>query len=463
MMIGKNNKMKVGLSEIQEKKITVLGAATSGLAVADLLHRHGAKVFVSEKAPESEKQDAVQRLARSGIPAEFGGHSARALDADWLVVSPGIAPDTPILEESKKRGIQILGELEVASWFSKAPIVAVTGSNGKSTVTALIGESFKKSGRPTVVAGNIGQAFSEKVEKAVPEGVAVIEVSSFQLETIRTFRPKVAVFLNLTQDHINWHGSFEAYGKAKARIFKNQTVEDHLVLFGQDRGVLDLSLYAKPNKVLFGMSRTNGPNGFVQNGVLTLHLSDHDESILTIEELGIRGEHNVLNALASALACRLMGVEIDAIRNVFKTFKGLPHRLEFVIEKNGVRWINDSKGTNVDSVWYALGSFQQPIVLIAGGRDKDSDFTVLRERLKKSARTILLIGEAADKMERAFQGICPLVRAGSLREAIGKARDLSQPGDVVMLSPACASFDMFKNFEDRGDQFKFLVREIVGS
>jgi len=455
--------MTFGPSQVSGRRITVLGAARSGLAVAELLLRHGAAVFLSEMSAESEKADAARRLSRSGIPAEFGGHSVRALDADWLVVSPGIPPGAPVLVDARRLNLPVLGELEVASWFSKAPIAAVTGSNGKSTVTTLIGEVFKATGIPTVVAGNIGQAFSEEVEETAPDGVAVLEVSSFQLETIRQFHPKVAVFLNLTQDHINWHGSFEAYGNTKARIFENQTPDDHLVLCGQDKGVVALSLKAKSKKYLFGVTEMDGPDGFVRNGVLTVSPFGNEESILPVGELGISGEHNLLNALASALACRLMDADLEILRNVFRSFKGLPHRLEFVLEKDGVRWINDSKGTNVDSVWYALGSFQNPIVLIAGGRDKDSDFTVLNERLKNRVRTVLLIGEAADKMEKAFRGVCPLARAATLREAVEKARDLARPGDVVLLSPACASFDMFRNFEDRGEQFKSLVREGVGS
>jgi len=455
--------MTFGSSQVSGRRITVLGAARSGIAVAELLHRHGAAVFLSEAASASEKQEAAQRLSRSGIPGEFGGHSDRALEADWLVVSPGIAPGVPILIEARKKSVPILGELEVASWFSRAPIAAVTGSNGKSTVTALVGETFRAAGRPTVVAGNIGQAFSEEVDKTVPEGVAVLEVSSFQLETIHRFHPKVAVFLNLTRDHVNWHGSFEAYGKTKARIFENQKAGDALVLCGMDGGVIALSKSAKSDKFLFGLSKTEGPHGFVRNGVLTIRPFDREESILPAGDLGIRGEHNVLNALASALVCRIMGVEPEAIRNAFQSFKGLPHRLEFVLEKDGVRWINDSKGTNVDSVRYALGSFHDPVVLIAGGRDKDSDFTELNDRLRRGVKAVVLIGEAADKMEKAFSGVCPLTRAATLREAVEKARGLAKPGDVVLLSPACASFDMFRNFEDRGDQFKSLVREIAGS
>jgi UDP-N-acetylmuramoylalanine--D-glutamate ligase len=454
--------MTFGPSRVPGRKVSVLGAARSGLAAAELLQRHGASVFVSESAPGSEKPDAVQRLSGSGIPSEFGGHSPRLFDADWFVVSPGIAPGAAVLLEAGKKGIPVLGELEVASWFSKAPIAAVTGSNGKSTVTTLIGETFKAAGRPTVVAGNIGQAFAEEVDETVPDGAAVLEVSSFQLQTVRMFHPRVAVFLNLTRDHINWHGSFEAYGKTKARIFENQTAGDHLVIWGADPQVAALSRNAKSNRLVFAASEEDGPHGFVRDGVLTIRPFGAVESMLPVAELGIRGGHNVLNALASALACRVMGVDPEPIRKAFRSFKGLPHRLEFILEKDGIRWINDSKGTNVDSVRYALASFADPIILIAGGRDKDSDFTELNEQLRGGVKTVVLIGEAADKMEKAFKGACPMTRASTLREAVEKARRLAKPGDVVLLSPACASFDMFRNFEDRGDQFKALVREAAG-
>jgi UDP-N-acetylmuramoylalanine--D-glutamate ligase len=460
--VNDRNKDIVGMDTVAGSRVTVLGAARSGLAAAELLRRHGASVFLSESAPASERAEAVRRLSAAGIPAEFNGHSDRAFRADWMLVSPGIPPAAPALKTARERGIPLVGELEAASWYCRAPMIAITGSNGKSTVTALTGEIMKDSGRPTVVAGNIGRAFSEDVETTVPGGAAVIEVSSFQLETVGSFRPRVAVFLNLTQDHINWHGSFDAYGRAKARIFENQTADDTLVLFAADEGVVRLAAAAKSHRVRFGLEPAGDPCGFVKAGVLTLRESGADTALVPVAELGIRGEHNVLNALASALACRALGAPAEPIRRVLRSFRGLPHRLEFVLESGGVRWINDSKGTNVDSVRYALGSVSGPILLIAGGRDKDSDFTVLRDPLKRSARAVILIGEAADKMEKAFDGVCPCVRAGSLREAVEKAGSLARPGDVVLLSPACASFDMFRNFEDRGDQFRALVREVAG-
>ncbi len=457
-----HRKIVFGPDCVPGSRVTVLGAARSGLAAAELLRRHGASVFLSESAPAADLAEAVQRLSAASIPAEFNGHSDRAFEADWILVSPGIPPHAAALKTARDKGIPVAGELEAASWYCRAPIVGITGSNGKSTVTALTGEILKAAGLPVVVAGNIGRAFSEDAEKAAPEGVAVIEVSSFQLETAHTFRPRVAIFLNLTQDHINWHGSFEAYGRAKAGIFQNQTAEDTLVYFAADAGVARLAASARSKRVCFDFASSGDPCGFVRSGILMLRESGAETELLPVDSLGIRGEHNVLNALASALACRALNVPLEPIRRTLRAFRGLPHRLEFVLESGGVAWINDSKGTNVDSVRYALGSVARPVVLIAGGRDKDSDFTVLRDGLKSAARAVILIGEAAGKMEKAFTGACPTVRAGSLREAVAQARSLARPGDAVLLSPACASFDMFRNFEDRGDQYKALVREGTG-
>lgn len=443
--------------DIRGKSFAVLGAGRSGLGVAKLLLRHGADVFVSESAAPNEKSEALGLLETLQIPYEFGEHSEKVLQHHGIVVSPGIPLNHPILQLAQKARIPIWGELEVASWFCHSPIVAVTGSNGKSTVTQWIGEVFKHSGLHTVVAGNIGNAFSEYVEKSTPDGVVVLEVSSFQLETIQTFHPFIAVFLNLSQDHLNRHGSLENYGKMKARIFENQTGKDFAILNGEDEYVCRLTQSIHSNKVFFGHSANGEQCGFVREGKLVLRLNGQEEALLPVSELGLPGDHNLQNALAVALATRVFGVTKEIIANTLHTFHGLPHRLEFIRMLDGVRWINDSKATNVDSVRYALGSFDSPIVLIAGGRDKDSDFTLLREEIQKKVRCVVLIGEAAEKIEKAWKGTCPLIRATSFQEAVHIARENAHPGDVVLLSPACASFDMFKNFEDRGDQFKKLV------
>ncbi|MFH1943031.1 MAG: UDP-N-acetylmuramoyl-L-alanine--D-glutamate ligase [bacterium] len=447
-------------SDIEGKRVTVLGAGRSGLAAARLMARKGVHAFLSEKAPKDERRKEAEALSEAGIPAEFGGHTDRVFEADGIVVSPGISESSPLLQEAKQKGIPVASELELASRFCRARIVAVTGSNGKSTTTALLGEIFKTAGTPCVVAGNIGKPFSDFVDEIDSDGVAVLEVSSFQLETIRTFHPNVAVFLNLTPDHLDRHGTMEHYGRLKARLFENQTSEDTLVFNGKDERVFELSHEAVSRLAAFGVDEVSMDCGFVRDGFMMLRISGREESLLSVDDMRIRGEHNEANGLAAALAAVSMGVESEPIRVALRTFRGLSHRMEFIRELDGVEWVNDSKATNTDSVWYALGSFQNPIILIAGGRDKDSDFRVLRERIRSKTKGVVLLGEAADKMERAFRSLVPLVRADSLEDAVHKARLMAQSGDVVLLSPSCASFDMFHDFEDRGDQFKKLVRQL---
>lgn len=446
--------------DIKGKKVTVLGAARSGVAVSKLLARKEAKVFLSEKASPDDKIREVDALKKANIPSEFGGHTNRIFDADMWVVSPGIPYSSPVLQVARDREVPVWGELEVASWFCQSPIVAVTGSNGKSTTTALLGTIFRTAEIPCVVAGNIGQPLSDYVEETIPDGVAVVEVSSFQLETILHFHPRIAIFLNLTPDHLDRHGSMQNYGKIKSRLFENQDGNDYLIFNGKDSQVLHFTQSAVSQKVVFGLEDIALKCGYIRNGVMILRLDDEDEEILPAGEISIRGEHNVANSLAAALAARSMGVEVDSIRQALKTFKGLPHRMEFAREVDGIEWVNDSKATNTDSVWYALGSFSTPVILIAGGRDKNSDFTVLRDRIQEGVRSVVLLGEATEKIEEALRGLCPLVRAASLKEAVNRARALAHRGDVVLLSPGCASFDMFKNFEDRGEQFKTIVGQL---
>lgn len=438
-----------------------MGAGRSGIAVAKLLKRKGAIPFLSEKAPLEKKEMEAGILQAQNIAAEFGGHSFRVFDADFLVVSPGMDLSHPVLREAREKNIPIFGEIEVASWFCKASIVAITGSNGKSTVTAMLGEVFRQAQRSCIVAGNIGQPFSDFVEDATSDSVVVLEVSSFQLESIACFHPKVSVVLNITEDHLDRHGSMDHYEQIKSRIFENQSDVDILVLNGEDERVVNLSHRARCQKVVFGVDDPLLNCGFVREGVLTLRIGNQEEPLISIQEMKIVGDHNVANALAVALVGRLMGVENPVIRHVFKTFSGLSHRMEFVREIDGIKWVNDSKATNVFSVWYALGSYVEPVVLIAGGRDKHSDFSFLRKRIGEKTRGLVLIGESADKMEKAFQGLRPIVKAESLEEAIDKAKRMAKRGDVVLLSPACASFDMFQNFEDRGEQFKAIVNGLL--
>jgi len=446
--------------DVKNKSVTILGASKSGLGAAKLLSGHGAEVFVTELAPEEKMRYAVSILKDLGVKYEFGGHSDRIYNCDFCVISPGISVSSPVAEKIREKNIPLFSELEIASWFFKGKIIAVTGSNGKSTVTTLIGEILKKADIDCVVAGNIGTPFSEVAESVGSKGYAVVEVSSFQLEAISDFRPHIGVFLNLTADHLNRHGSMDVYGKLKAGLFKNQTREDYAIFNGDDRGVKDLMSGIISKKCEFGLEFVQGRTGYVLNDVLTVNKEPAEYSLINVSQMGMKGIHNVLNCLAASIAGIYTSVRPEVISEVLSTFKGLPHRMEFVDEINGVRYYNDSKATNVDSVWYALTSFKEPVVLIAGGRDKDSDFSVLKTMVKKHVKKLILIGEAAEKMEKVLGSETDFARAASMEEAVNIASVSAKRGDVVLLSPACASFDMFRNFEDRGEVFKHLVEKL---
>ncbi len=416
-------------------------------------------MLLSEKAEHPDNLSQLLTLKKSGVAVELGGHSRELLACDFLVVSPGVPVTAEILALAREKDIRILAEIEVASWFCQAPIVAVTGSNGKSTTCALLGEIFKKAGFRTIVAGNIGNPFSDLTESIGPEGVVVLEVSSFQLETVLDFHPKVSVILNLTPDHLDRHGDMRSYGELKARIFGKQRDDDVIICHGTDPLLQELVGSARARVWHLGADRGNDC-GFVRDQKLILRRGGMEQEILPCSEMRLRGEHNWLNGLAASMAASVMKVELSGITTALKDFAGLPHRMEPVRVLRGVEWINDSKATNVDSVWYALGGFDQSIILIAGGRDKDSDFTLLRTRVQEKVKHIILIGEAAEKIKAALEGATMIHMAGSLEEAVSLAEGLAQSGDVVLLSPACASFDMFHNFENRGERFKQLVREL---
>lgn len=452
--------MNIDRNTLSGAKITVLGAARSGIDAALLLKEAGAKVFLSEKASQDEKRNELQRLESEQIDFEFGGHTEHIFDADAFVVSPGIPVSHPLLQEAKSRQIDVLGELEVASWFCKGKIVAITGSNGKTTATSMLGEMVKKSGQSCIVAGNIGTTFSSQVNRIGEDGIAVLEVSNFQLETIREFHPDVAVLLNLTPDHIDRHGTFAEYIRMKARLFENQNTTDMAIFNGDDSEVAWLVPTIKSQPLAFQFQDPNTDGAYVDRGWLTIRWKNRSVPVLHQDDMGIPGPHNVANGLAAAMAATCLGVSAESIGDALKSFQGLPHRLELVREINHVQWYNDSKATNTDSLQCALSSFRNPIILIAGGRDKDSDFSVLKSMIQSKVRRVILIGEAADKMEAAWQGATELVHSDSLHDAVNHANKIARSDDVVLLSPGCASFDMFLNFEDRGDQFKRMVMSI---
>ncbi len=449
---------------VQGKAVTVVGGGRSGLSVARLLAQAGAAVFLTERGEATS--GLREALEAAGVRCEFGGHTPRALDADFFVVSPGVPSTVNLVRQAQSMRIPVYSEIEAASWFCRVPIVAITGSNGKTTTTSLIAHVFRRSGRPTIVAGNIGYPFSDYVRDAPPEAVVVLEVSSFQLDHIDTFRPRTAVLLNITPDHLDrYDNDFEAYARSKFRILENLGAEDTLV-YNEDDDVIREYVRRERGKrafrtLGFSIERVCEAGAFVRDGALVLRINQHEEVLMQAEQLALRGRHNLYNSLAAAVAARVMEVRNDVVRESLASFEGVPHRLEFVREIGGVRYVNDSKATNVNSVWYALETFEEPIVLIAGGRDKGNDYTSLQPLVRRKVRALIAIGESAEKVLGElgpYAGVADSAR--SMEEALLLAREHARPGDVVLLSPACASFDMFENYEDRGDTFKRLVASL---
>ena len=449
-------------SEIGKTRFSVIGGARSGVAVARLLAGFGAEVFLSEKSPADTMPETVAELDRLHIPYEFGGNSARARDADVMVLSPGVPSDIPLVREAQAAGLRVVSEIEVASWCSRAPIVAITGTNGKTTTTTLLGRIFDDVQRPHVVSGNIGLAFSQVVRDLTEQGTAIVEVSSFQLDHIESFRPRVSVVLNITPDHLDrYDHSFDRYIASKRRVFENQRKGD-VVVYNADDGVtgLQVNRFAHPDVARLPFSiRTRPVEGaFVTDDhLLMTRIEGKESTVIATDEISIRGQHNLYNAMAASLVAKAMMIPTASLRATLKNFKGVEHRLEFVREVGGITYVNDSKATNVDSVWYALQSFRQPIVVLLGGRDKGNDYARLFEVVKEHVRAIVAIGESAEKVRSAFAPMISVAMAISMEEAVRVASSLAQAGDVVLLSPACASFDWFDNYEHRGRVFKQYV------
>jgi UDP-N-acetylmuramoylalanine--D-glutamate ligase len=442
--------------DIKNKKITVLGAARSGLAAAKLVKNFGAQVFVSDISKKDDKKRQIEILEQAGIEYEFGAHSKRAFEADLVVLSPGIPVKSEIVQLIMQAKIPLYSEIEIAGWFCRAPIIAVTGSNGKTTTTTLIGEMLKKRYPDAIVAGNIGAPFSDYVENSHEKTWAVVEVSSFQLETIDTFCPCTAAVLNFAPNHLDHYKSYEDYLKAKWRITKNLKADDLLIFNSADQKLSGWAENLSCRLQRFDIEGGKNAAAFYEKGALFLN----EKKLIDVNEMPLRGIHNYMNAMAAALAAARANVSFDHIKETLQTFNGVEHRLEFVAEKNGVKYINDSKATTVESLSFALQSFNEPIVLIAGGKDKGSDFTKLNDLISKQVKEIILIGNAASKMSEVWRDLKPLHIMDTLESAVLKAQAVTEKGDVVILSPACASFDMFADFEDRGRQFKKIVNNL---
>ncbi|HUI74961.1 MAG TPA: UDP-N-acetylmuramoyl-L-alanine--D-glutamate ligase [Candidatus Acidoferrum sp.] len=448
--------------ELKGKRVLVIGLARTGIATALFCAARGAIVAATDTRPEAEFGETAERLRRAGIALELGGHSERVLSGrELLIPSPGVPADAPILLSARARGITVWSEIELAYRFLKGRIIGITGSNGKTTTTSLTEHILRQSGFSTMLAGNIGTPLISCVDASDETSIVVTELSSFQLELIDTFRPYVSVFLNLTPDHLDRHGSMDTYGAAKARIFENQTNTDFAVLNADDPATIQ---HAPTEPQIFWFSRKQDValGAFLRSDEIAFRSRGHEETILKRSEIPLPGAHNLENVLAAVCAARLAGAKPEAIASAIRSFAGVEHRLEFVAEHNGVRYYNDSKATNVDATLKALDAFPGRILIILGGKDKGSEYTVLQKPLREKAILALLIGAAADKIERQIAGTVAIERAGTIERAMEIAAHEAQPGDIVLLAPACASFDQFQNYEHRGRVFKELVKQIAG-
>jgi UDP-N-acetylmuramoylalanine--D-glutamate ligase len=457
--------------ELKDKRVLVVGLGKSGVASALFLKAHGARVTVSDTKTGDELHNEIPALLDHGITVETGGHGERTFRGqDLIVVSPGVPVDAPPLVQSRSVGGEIIGEIELAAQFLPGPIVAITGSNGKTTTTTLTGDILTAGGFPALVGGNIGTPAISLVEHAKPETVIVLEVSSFQLETICTFRPKVSVVLNVTPDHLDRHRTFDGYTDAKARIFENQQGEDFAVLNADDPTCVALASRTRAQVFWFSRQKEVRQGAWVRDGNIMFRDAERQREIMRVAEIPLKGAHNLENALAAICAGVLMGCAREKIRQAVREFKAVEHRLEFVATINGVDYYNDSKATNVDATIKALESFPANIHLILGGKDKGSDYFALNDLLRQRVKRVYTIGAAAAKIESqiitsksgdSLSGLPEIVHAETLENALRKANAMAQAGDVVLLAPACASFDQFKNYEHRGEVFKEIVRGLA--
>ncbi len=449
-----------GALELKDRRVVVVGLARTGVATARLLSSMGALVTVTDQKDGRELGEAVAALPET-VDLALGGHPVELFRrAHLVVVSPGVPWEAPPLEAARRAGVEVVGEIELVWRLVSTPWVAVTGSNGKSTTTTLIGQMARAAGLRAVVGGNIGLPMAGLLEEAAEADFVVAEVSTFQLEGVSAFRPAVAVILNVTADHLDRHGSFEAYAALKRRLCAAQTASDAVVLNDDDPL---LATWGREGPARRYAVRAGGPverGAFLQGGEVRWREDGREETLYGLDALSLDARRNLENVLAATSAARLMGVAPEALAEALGRFKGLEHRLEEVATVEGVTFINDSKGTNVGAVASALRAMDRPVVLIAGGRDKGGDFSALRDPVVSGTRGVVLIGEAAGRMAEAFNGCAGLERAETLEAAVQAAFRMARPGDVVLLSPACSSFDMFRDFEERGLRFKAAVRAL---
>ncbi len=435
--------------ELKGKFAAVMGMGKSGVAAAELLAGHGAKVRAVEEKPAAGLAEALEAKGIGLAPQD-----ERALDGvDLVVLSPGVPADLPVVERARARGVPVIGEVELAGFFLQGPVIGITGSNGKTTTTALTGHILQRAGIDCQVGGNIGTPPTAMIATSKPDRWNVLELSSFQLETIKDFRAHVAVAMNVTDNHLDRHHTFANYAAAKAKLFETQRDGDFAVLNAADPVCVSFAGRSKAAVRWFNASGPEGPGALVRGGSVFLE----GEEIIRAADVPLRGRHNLDNVMAAALAARIAGAAPGAIAEAVKTFPGVEHRLEFVRSRGGVDYFNDSKATSVDAALKAIDAFSGGLWIILGGKDKHSDYTVMRTPLERKARMALLIGQAAPIIEEQLAGAAPSLRSGTLAAAVEEASRRARPGDTVLLAPACSSYDQFQNFEERGRAFKALV------
>jgi len=449
------------MMNLSGKKISVIGAARSGIGAARLIKKMGGIPFVSDSGSDDKLKASVKVLATENIEYETGKHSDKIFDCDFMIISPGVPFDSEVIKQTKQKKIKMISEVELASMFCKGKIIAITGTNGKTTTTSLCGHVFESCGKKSYVAGNIGLAFSEITLEVKENEFVVLEVSSFQLDLIEKFKPVVAVILNITPDHLNrYENSVEKYALSKQRIYENQDKDDYLVVNGDDDTTLKYLKSYKSKSFLFSLEEEQQNGCYLKGNKIISNKNNSENFSCTTDDITIRGEHNIANAMAVIIIAKIFELDSEGLKKALKSFQGVEHRLEFVKEIDGIKFINDSKATNVDSVWYALRSFSEPIFLILGGQDKGNDYEKIKQLIIDKVRKIYAIGSSAEKIFNFFHSFVKVEIKKSLEEVAIASISEAREGDVVLLSPACASFDMFDNYEHRGRVFKNAVNNL---
>ncbi len=447
--------------KLNGKRVLVVGLAKSGAAMARFLKRKGATVTVTDMAPAEKLKDLALEMDALGIGKELGSHSTETfVNQDLIVLSPGVPHTIAPVRQASDFGVPVIGEIELAASFIKEPMVAITGTNGKTTTTTLVSLMLEASGLSVFTGGNIGDPLTGYVDEDMKRDVVVVEVSSFQLDTIKTFRPKVAVLLNITDDHLDRYADFNAYARSKGRIFENQERDDIAIINGDDSPSHAIGKVLRNKLCLFG-SKDPGYSAVISRNAITLNLPDSDETkTLDLSSTRLIGSHNRENIAAAALATLAAGGTLEGVQTVINTFPGLPHRIEYIDTVDGVEFYDDSKATNMDAVLRALDAFDKKLVLILGGRNKGGDYLQLKDAVLKSARSIISIGESSREVKTVLGPYIRVTEMPSLEEAVKKGLEEAKPGECVLLSPACSSFDMFRNYEHRSQVFVDAVRQL---